>query len=105
MKPVMAYWREKGMRCIVYLDDILFLHGSREQLQECAVQLTAFLEDLGFTINREKSLLHPCQQIQFLGFCVDSNLMTLSLPYQKKADITHQIECILQVGTVALDIH
>ncbi len=41
------------------------------------------LESLGFTLNQEKSILTPTQTIEFLGFTVNSNTMTISLPNEQ----------------------
>ena len=38
---------------------------------------------LGFIINLKKSVLTPTQQLEFLGFTVDSQKMTMSLPSDK----------------------
>ena len=51
---------------------------------------------LGFTINLQKSVLHPIQNIECLGFILDSQLMTLS---QK------QIDKIVSVCTKLLQAH
>ena len=44
------------------------------------------LENLGFVINHEKSILTPRQIIEFLGFTVNSILMELKLPGENKSD-------------------
>jgi len=41
------------------------------------------LKSLGFIVNGNKSVASPTQQIEFLGFKIDSHTMTLSLPTQK----------------------
>ena len=45
--------------------------------------MISLLELPGFSINREKSTVIPCQKINFLGFVIDSLRMTLSLSEEK----------------------
>ena len=40
-------------------------------------------ESLAFSINREKSLLQPCQKLVFLGFILDAFDMKLFLTAEK----------------------
>ena len=48
----------------------------------------------GFVINYKKSVLDPKQQIEFLGFILDSERMTVSLPLDKIAKIRKLCEDI-----------
>ena len=59
--------------CIMgYTDDTLLLANSLEEAQS-AVEITVhMLTDLGFTIHPEKSLFTPQQEIEFLGFVINS---------------------------------
>ena len=44
-------------------------------------------ESLAFSINREKSLLQPCQKLVFLGFILDSFDMKVFLTAEKTEKI------------------
>ena len=62
--------------------------GSSEE--ECDLNVKRTCEELtncGFFINYEKSVFAPSQQIHFLGFCIDSVTMTITLPSDKKEKI------------------
>ena len=48
------------------------------------------LQQLGFVLNLNKSLLTPTQRIEFLGVTVDSLIMTLSLTEKKVLKIQKQ---------------
>lgn len=41
------------------------------------------LENLGFIINHPKSLLNPTQEIDFLGFTINSRIMDIRMPREK----------------------
>ena len=92
MKPMMAFLRGRGLRTIIYLDDLLIMNQSPAELQSQVNQTVLLLESLGFTINREKSQLVPSQQIRFLGFQVDSVIMKLFLPEDKIQQIVQMCQ-------------
>jgi hypothetical protein len=77
MKPVVALLRRAGIRLIIYLGDLLFMNQSKEGLK--LVMATA--------------QYIPTQQLEFLGFLVNTQGMTLLLPDCKveaiKAHCTH----------------
>ena len=80
MKPVVALLRRAGIRLIIYLDDLMFMNQSKEGLGLDMATARYLLENLGFVINIEKSCFTPTQQLEFLGFLVDSRDMNLLLP-------------------------
>ena len=62
LKPVMALLRHKGMRLVVFIDEILLMAQSQEELVQVMQELIQLLQLLGFMINWEKSQLTPCQE-------------------------------------------
>jgi len=61
---------------VIFLDDMLVLAQSKEDLMAQMDQIAQLFNLLGFSINHEKSQLNPTQQIHFLEFLIDSqNLM------------------------------
>ena len=80
MKPVVARLRRTGIGLIIYLDDLLFMNSSKVGLQQDMTTAQYLLENLGFVINHEKSCFQPTQQLEFLGFVVNTLDMTLLLP-------------------------
>jgi hypothetical protein len=51
LKPVVAYLRERGIRLIIYLDDMLILNTSRDGLLADLKIIISLLKSLGFIIN------------------------------------------------------
>ena len=83
MKPLIASLRLMGHESCDYIDDSLLVGRT---FQECIdnVQARASLtQSLGFTINDNKSILTPTKQIDFWGFHLDSDQMTISIPPSK----------------------
>ena len=60
------------------------------------------LQQLGFVLNLNKSLLTPTQRIEFLEVTVDSLIMTLSLPEKKVLKVQKQCEEFLQKIQVSI---
>ena len=102
LKPVLARLRHQGVRIIMYLDDMLIMSQSKDELERQLSQTTALPEGLGFVINKKKSLLLPTQSIQFLGFVVDSKEMSVRLTEEKVAQITATCRRVQQAGSLSL---
>ena len=65
LKPSVASIRNKGIRLVIYLDDMAIISSSQE-----AGIVVQILESLGFIINKEKSVLIPSQKIVFLSYAI-----------------------------------
>ena len=96
MKPLVSFLRRLGVRLVIYLDDILVLNQSEVQLLRDLNSLRWLLEHLGFLINWKKSMIIPTQQIEFLGFVINSVNMTISLPIEKIAKIADKCQTLVQ---------
>ena len=83
LKPVAVFLRGLGACLTVYIDDMLVIGKFPAEAQDHVEALIVLLEGLGFIINREKSILTPSQQIEFLSLWVDTSTMSLSLPGHK----------------------
>ena len=102
LKPLATQLRQQGIRCSFYLDDILITGKTSDECQKHVNKSLKLLQDLGFLINWEKSSLTPSQNIEYLGFNIDTNSMTLSLPCQKVDKITQSCLSILQEPSVTV---
>ena len=60
------------------------------------------LQNLGFIINIKKSILHPCQKIEFLGMEIDSIKMTLSLTPYKVQKVVKTCQNLLRSHSTTL---
>ena len=68
---------------MIYIDDILVMAETKDKARDHTLGLIYLLENLGFIIHPEKSLIDPTQEIDFLGVCVDSRSRELHVPGQK----------------------
>ena len=83
LRPLIKLLRAKGIRVVVYLDDLLIMARTKEELLRHTDSLIRCLQDHGFTINQKKSCLTPSHVIDYLGFQVDSKSMLIKLPKKK----------------------
>jgi hypothetical protein len=100
LKVVMAFLRRRGIRLVIYLDDILILNESKEGLlADIDIDL---LQSLGFLINWEKSIIVPTQTIEYLGLIVDSTDPSFSLQDCKAAAVKKMCALALSEDRVKL---
>lgn len=103
MKPVFSYSRSMGICCFYYIDDSLNQDKDINNCRSNAELLIKTLKDLiGFHINSEKLMLFPSQQIQYLGFIIDSVSFQFLLPDEKIEKILHLSSDILRKDQVSI---
>ena len=90
LKPFVASIRNKGIRLVIYLDDMAIISSSRERSSQDAAIVVQILESLGFIINKKKSVLIPSQKIVFWGYVINSVAMTVFLPEEKLNKLKEQ---------------
>ena len=96
MKPLIASLRMRGHESCDYLDDALLVGRTFQECRENVRARTSLTRSLGFTVNYKKSALTPTKHIDFLGFHLDSERMTISLPHSKVHSIIALIQQLLQ---------
>ena len=101
LKPVVSFLRLRGIRLIVYLDDILIMASSAEKATRDLQVVLWILAHLGFIINLKKCLTTPTQMIEFLGFILNSLRMVLSLPKEKVFKIRKECRRMLNQTEVS----
>ena len=102
LKPIFARLRSKGHISSAYIDDSC-LQGATYQLCKQNIKETVKLMDsLGLTVQPEKSILEPTQQIIFLGFLLCSVTMTVRLPPDRQQEIIELCNHILQKRRVTI---
>jgi hypothetical protein len=95
MKVIAEVARTRGLRMVIYLDDILLMSRTRKQAILDRNSLLEILSEFGLSVNTRKSELDPAQIRKYLGVLVDSVRMVLSLPPAKLTAITRQCKAIL----------
>jgi len=102
LRPVAAWFRSMGMILVVYLDDWLLLARSAAQAADQIRIVVTTLEQLGFQVNRTKSVLTPQQVMPFLGVEVDLLSMLLRLPADKLNKIRAECRRVSRKGWMSI---
>lgn len=83
LKVPFSHFRALGILTTIYIDDCLVIAASKEKLIADVSYIASTLDQLGFTINLDKSEFQPSHEIEFLGFVLNSIDMTLKLTQSK----------------------
>ena len=90
MKPIFSYLATKGVIAFGYIDDTFVMGLTFQECKKGIRLLREILEKLGFFINIGKSVFTPSTKIEFLGFVLNSENMTI-VPTQDKREKTIKI--------------
>jgi hypothetical protein len=99
MRAALAPLRTKGIRIVVYLDDLLVLGQSAQQTAHHTQLVLDHLTALGFDLHRTKCHLQPTQQLEFLGFVVDTTELKLTLPEPKCKALRRAVKSAINTAT------
>jgi len=99
LRDVAKKWRFDGINLIHYIDDIAIFAKSRLLCAQQIARVRKDLEDLGFVINLEKSVLEPTQELEFLGYEVNTrNSPTFKVPAARAAKLVETLEALRDQG-------
>ena len=76
-------------------------------MDDCQANIRATVDSLraaGFIIHPDKSVLNPTQEIQYIGFILDSHNMTVRLTPPKATNIKVQFEKLLRITVTHISI-
>ena len=100
VRPLVKYWRARGLRLVVYLDDGLCAMGGEAKALEASELVRSTLDQAGFVVNAKKSVWRPTQRLQWLGFIVDLDKGQIEeeIPAERVAALRSKLQsvCLLQ---------
>jgi hypothetical protein len=92
LKVPLAWLRESfGVTISGYIDDTILCAETASQLRSDLRLAAELFQDLGFMISWKKSVLEPTQEIEFLGFLINSVTGRVSLPVGKADNIARMV--------------
>ena len=83
VRPLVRYWRARGLRILLYLNDDLCAASGEQAAIEASQLVQRTLEMAGFVAHHEKSVWQPTQCLTWLGFVVDVALGQIEVPLEK----------------------
>ncbi len=102
LKIPLSHMRELGYTIAGYLDDQILMADTINESLEAGQYAAKLFEDLGFTINLEKSVLIPTQSIEHLGFIINSKTMRVTMTEHKSQKILDKISQCIQPQTLSI---
>ena len=95
LKHPFSFLRRRGIT-IIYIDDAYLQGDSYDACYNNVYETVSLFQKLGFAINLWKSVLHPTLKVEFLGFILDSHLMTIKLSRRRIDGIISACTMLLQ---------
>ena len=92
LKIPITILRRLNIRLIIYIDGTLIMGSSMSKLLMARDTMLYLLEELGFVINYEKSVLTSSTVMGFLGILINSQTMTLTIPQEKMRNFSTYVE-------------
>ena len=102
MKPVFAKLREEGFISCIYMDDSCLQGQTEDQCKTNVVRTSKLMDDLGLTINPDKSYFKPTKIITFVGFVLNSENMTVKLTPEKIDTLIHMCNKVLKATRMSI---
>ena len=91
LKPPFSILRSHGYLSVVFVDDSYLQGHTSSTCEDNGNATVDLLQFLGFTIHPEKSVLVPTQEIEFLGFVLNSVEMKIKLTDCKSSKIISKL--------------
>ena len=100
MRPLVRYWRARGVRIVLYLDDGLGAASGSQATTEASKLVQTTLGQAGFVTHPSKSKWEAVQRLSWLGFVIDTELGQIEIPQEKLQCLKGMIQQTLQAGKV-----
>ncbi len=75
------------VEAMIYVDDILILGTDRADLRHHTLKIVQALEEMGISVNHEKSITEPSDRLEYLGYLLDIEHKTIAMPISKRARV------------------
>ena len=92
-------WRRMGVRCMAYVDDIIFFSETEEEHVRSATIIVGDLLRAGVRVSPPKSFIRPYHRIDLLGLSVDMDVQAFSVPPRKIIRIKEAAELFARRGS------
>ncbi|CAB4037756.1 Hypothetical predicted protein [Paramuricea clavata] len=105
MKPVFATLHSRyGHCCLGYIDDSIYIDDTVKLSEEATLNATQLITRLGFVVHPTKSIFESTQILEFLGFLLNSHIMTVTLTSKKVTKIAAACEHLLKQSIIIREL-
>ena len=102
LKPPLTSLHKEGHIVSGYLDDLCLQGSTYEECITNVIDTIKLLEELGFVVHSLKSVLIPSQEIEILGFVINTVSMTVELTLDKKESLSNNCKALLSTPVVLI---
>ena len=96
LKPVYVHLRKLGFVESGYIDDSFLMADSYDTCSDNVRVTKQLLKSVGFSINFAKSMLTPRQEMEHLGFVLDSQTMTVAVTKEEQDKLIDKCHFVLE---------
>ena len=90
LRPIIRILKSLGIRCIIYIDDLLLLDQDPIRLgKSMAIAMQLLQREVGLQLKLSKGNLLPSQRFQCLGIIWDTTRMTCHIPPKRLKALQH----------------
>ena len=100
LRPLVRYWRARGLRILVYLDDGLCAVAGKKEALWASQFVRSTLAKAGLLEHPVKSIWDPTQRLPWLGFVIDLALGQIEVPQEKLAALQQRIDQACQMALI-----
>lgn len=100
MRPIVRYWRAKGLKAVLYLDDDICSIRGMQETCKASIWVRDTLNRTGLVVNEAKSMWQPSGTAQWLGFVINLDQMCISVPDRKIAVLKDSLQAVLDAKWV-----
>ena len=100
LRPLVRYWRTKGLKIVLYLDDGICAVKGLHEANVASQWVRSTLHQAGLVVNEAKSSWVPCSTVQWLGFVIDMEQGCISVPHYKVCSLMANLKTNLAAGVV-----
>jgi Reverse transcriptase (RNA-dependent DNA polymerase) len=101
IKKALSLARRDGHQFVQYLDDILILGDSPEEVTRTVTRLIQDLQSAGFQVNTSKSEFTPTRSITFLGMTLNTETNALVVPRDRVRKCRREALTLAQATTTS----
>ena len=102
LRPLVAHWRGRGFKIVIYLDDGIGIARGGSEAIRVSTYVRETLENSGFVLQPEKCSWNPCTTARWLGFELDLERGTVSVPTEKIIALKAKMAAILESKLVCV---
>ncbi len=99
MRVPVTHWRRRGISVVLYLDDLIVMAPTVELLRRHMDEIRTDLDQLGLTVNWEKSRWEPVQRGEYLGVVLDTRQGTFEISQAQLERLERELQEFEQEAT------